>query len=214
MDQLKAVITLTAAMLAFVAIAPSAHAAPKGIPVQITNDTTTPVPVNGNVVVSGTANVNVTNPVTIGNSTPIPVSITGTIPALVVDHPEKSAVTSSIVTTITGAYGVSKAFGNFIPKGSRFVMEVASLNCLSDIGSFPVLTTLNVHDKSGGTAYFTIPIQYQGAAQGLDFHSGNLTAHVYIDGDAIQPPEFELFRSTQSGMSSCNLTLSGYLVTL
>ena len=70
-------------------------------PVKVTNTNANPVPVNGNVVVSGTANVNVTNPVTIanpvstvtvGNATPIPVAVTGTIPVPIVENPARSAV--------------------------------------------------------------------------------------------------------------------------
>ncbi len=86
MKQRNTLSVLATAILGLFAIVPSVNAAPPhGTPVVIQNNTSDPVPVNGNVVVSGTANVNVTNtvpvavagPVTVTTASPIPVHGSG-----------------------------------------------------------------------------------------------------------------------------------------
>lgn len=95
MNQSTALNSFATAALSLALTAPAAYADSQ--PVRVINTNANPVPVNGNVVISGTANVNVANPVTIanpvntvtiGNANPIPVSISampalqpGTIPA-------------------------------------------------------------------------------------------------------------------------------------
>jgi hypothetical protein len=105
--------------------------------VRVTNTNANPVPVNGNVVVSGTANVNVTNPVTIanpvstvtvGNTTPIPVTVTGTAPAPIVENPARSAFHDEVTIFMAdGVEGLAKNLQKPIPAGTRLVVELISV---------------------------------------------------------------------------------------
>jgi hypothetical protein len=181
------------------------------------------VPVNGNVVVSGTANVNVTNPVTIanpvntvtvGNTTPIPVTVTGLSPVPTAENPARSPAVIYAKTTFTGPSGALSLDTAFIPTGSRFVMEVASLYCLSPQDSVPILATLTV-PRNNVYAHFAIPLNYQGTiqAQAVVWHAGNINGNIYIDSGSPDTL-LSIERSNSTGGSSCHISLSGYLVTL
>jgi hypothetical protein len=224
-DRSKILRPLTAALITLAVLANSAFAAPKAIPVQVTNDTTSPVPVNGNVVVSGTANVNVTNPVTIanpvssvtiGNTMPIPVSVTGTIPVPVIENPARTATSFHVMVGIN-----ANTMGGFIyvtnpgdiPVGERFVVELASVGCEATPGSFPTRVRIEIGKHGAGPSqmYF-IPMQYQGTSVYDDINVGNLNGGFHID--SAEDAVFYVDRGTLNGATSCSLTLSGHFVTL
>jgi hypothetical protein len=121
-------------MLAVAAMTSSAYAAPKGIPVYITNDPSTPIPVNGNVSVSGTANVNVTNPVTVANTAaaPIPVVVTNPAPPVTITQPALEV--ASGYCNRGAINGVVRCPLYTVPAGKRLIVDQVSYYVTHDIG--------------------------------------------------------------------------------
>jgi hypothetical protein len=181
MNRAKPLSTLSAAMLAFAVIAPSAYADSQ--PVKVTNSTANPVPVNGNVVVSGTANVNVTNPVTIANpvsavtvsGTPsvnvanvatvrldastlfnVPFTTNAVLSALIINLPRPAILESfSIEDCSPGTNAIYLTMENPTPNGVTFDPPMAPV-------TFPLMNPTTIALPLSG-AYNGLPPTYVGA---------------------------------------------------
>ena len=173
---------VTLAAYALLAIASSVFADTQ--PVRVTNTNANPVPVNGNVVVSGTANVNVTNPVTIqnpvtavtvGNGTahPVPVLEAKTPLQLLfkslLAHPYGDDTVNSYPMTAT------------VPAGQMWVIEHITLNFLATAApgdnAIVYLDTPQIRDS--------IPM-VQHAMFGMYYYDTSVQTKVYVmPGEAL-----------------------------
>jgi hypothetical protein len=198
--------TLSAAMMALVIVASSAYA---DQPVRVTNTNANPIPVNGNVIVSGTANVNVTKPVIIGNTLPIPVTLVGTSPVPVVENPARSPFMESLSLSIPASTLMGIEPFPPIPAGTRLAVDLVSVSCDSAAGTFPALAIITL-DQFG----FAVPLQYQGLIEtvGRQWNVGNLNGGFFVD--ANNTMSLFVQKSNTTGDTTCYVSLSGHLVTL
>jgi hypothetical protein len=224
MNQVKSIVASTVAVLSLTSLASSACADPQSV--RVINSNANPVPVNGNVIVSGTANVNVANPVTVGNTTPIAVTVTNPTPPStsqrVVPYQTFSAMTIAPGDT-TG----TARFGNDIPAGSRLVIEQIAAQCSGlPLGAAPPLLSLvAVSMPPSGTPLlvsFGIPLApvvgTDFSAPGLGIASAFQTTRIYTDPPTMtllgpRSPALQFSLQAPSAYSTqCQASLSGQLL--
>jgi hypothetical protein len=220
------------------------------VPVTVTNPTVTvgnTVPVTGNVGITGTPNVNVTNTVpvtgnvgvtgtvmvtnpvgtvTVGNTnaSPIPVTVTNTLPAANVNDSAKTAFISEgygSVTATVSTVGAAQALPIAqIPAGNRLVVENVSVTCTAfapTTGAGPYLVqiqyALNTPTVFGGYQPLNVPIQSQGSdGLGDNYFVGSLATRVYVDHTGGSDVLGYFYSPAGSGTTACNFYLSGHLV--
>jgi hypothetical protein len=170
--------------------------------------------------------VTVANPVstvTVGNSSPIPVTVTNALPAPNANDPAKTAFGNAFgFGVVAGSSSASVPLAQ-VPVGKRLVVELVSLWCSALPGTFPIRAAVFVGQKvTGGinpfvTQAFNIALQNQGVdAAGTQYFAGSLAGRMYADDIAGSSSDVDLivFQSNSASSMACSVSFSGYLVTL
>jgi hypothetical protein len=204
--------------------------------VRVANSNSNPVPINGNVVVSGTANVNVTNTapiaVSIANN---PLGVTGNVGIVgtpTVNIGTMPNVTASVTDPARTAVTIGSKYLEYprqaiqnlyqVPSGNRLVIETASAFCAVDGTLPPWNVNINVFIQ-GTVVTFPIPLIQTGiysTPNGQTYFTGYINSKFYADplpASQIGDPYGQTM-SVFGGYfgneapTTCNFNVSGYLV--
>jgi len=162
-----------------------------------------PVPISGNVTVTGTPSVvvanNATNPVRIRN----------------VDNPVQQAVTfSTEVTVADGSFGEVNLNAFAVPAGKRLVLEYVSGHASLQPGQKPLVGMITALNFSGFLHNLTAVPQgdFSAISARPEEFTINQPLRLYSDGGFSLG--IQLTRNASAGLALLQLTFSGYLVDL
>jgi hypothetical protein len=162
-----------------------------------------PVPISGNVGITGTAAVQVTNTAT------NPVRIRN------VDNPVQQAVTfSAEVVVPDGSFGEINSNAFTVPAGKRLVLEYVSGHASLQPGQKPLVSMITAFGFGGYVHYLTAVPQGDFSAISARPEEFTINGPLRLYSDGGFSLLIELTRNSSAGLALLQLTFSGYLVDL
>jgi hypothetical protein len=178
-----------------------------------------PVPISGNVGITGTAAVQVTNTpsVTVAGTPTVTVvnNATNPVPIRNVDNPVQQAVTFiAEVAVPDGSFGEVNSSAFTVPAGKRLVLEYVSGYAFLQPGQKPLVEMTTALNFSGYFHSLTAVPQgdFPAVFARPEAFTINQVLRLYSDG--AFPLGIQLTRNASTGLALLQLTFSGYLVDL